>query len=96
MNTLKRIIAWIGTFGSSLERVACVAHALAGFVSVAVFGWIGGVIILGPWGITKEAYLDPKYESAPFFWDGFWDLVSYAVGVALGLLWRYSLVLLLH
>ncbi len=91
MNLLKRFIQWIGTFGSSLSRVAYVAHAEAAFIATITCGWIGAVVILGPWGITKEAVIDPKYESAPFWWDGFWDLVSYAVGAAAGLAYKYLL-----
>ena len=85
------IIAWIGRFGADPNKVAQVAHAEAGFIAAALLGPWAALAIVAGWGIPKEAILDPKYENAPFFWDGAIDLSFYAIGAALGLVyWHFK------
>lgn len=81
------LIAWIGRFGADPNKVAQVAHAEAGFIAAATLGPIGAAGIVFAWGVPKEAVLDPKYEKAPFFWNGAVDLSFYAIGAALGLVY---------
>lgn len=82
------LLKWIGTFGADPNKVAQVAHAEAGFIATAALGWWGFAGILA-WGIPKEAWLDPKYEDAPFFWSGALDLSFYLLGAALGLVYHH-------
>ncbi len=87
---MKSIIAWIGTFGSDPEKVAQAAHFEAGFISGAVLGLVGALIVCVGWGIPKEAVIDPKYEGAPFFWNGALDLAFYVVGAVAGTVYHWA------
>lgn len=86
-------IAWIGTFGSSLDKVAQAGHALAGYAIVLTFGLLpfphaalwGAFIILVVWGLTKEFLIDIYYEHATVE-DGLNDWLHYLYGVGVGLL----------
>lgn len=85
------VLSWIGRFGADPNKVAQVAHAEAGFIAAATLGPIGAAVIVLGWGIPKEAWIDPKYENAPFFWSGALDLSFYAIGAALGLVyWHFK------
>ncbi len=90
MSLLAKIVAYIGTFGSDPEKVAQAAHFEAGFISGAVLGLTGALIVCIPWGVTKEAYIDPKYEKAPFFWNGAIDLAFYVAGAAAGMVYHWA------
>lgn len=90
MSLLAKIEAWVGTFGSSLDKVADVAHFEAGFISGATLGLTGALIVCVPWGVTKEAYIDPKWEDAPFFWNGAIDLAFYVGGAMAGVLYHWA------
>lgn len=90
MSVFAKVEAWVGTFGSSLAKVADVAHFEAGFIAGAVLGLTGALIICLPWGVTKEAYIDPKYEAAPFFWNGALDLAFYVAGAIAGTLYHWA------
>ena len=92
---IRGIIASIGKFGANPDKVAQMAHALFGALLILVFkhfliishhGGFWGSVALLAWAVPKEAYLDPKFEAAPFWWDGAKDLFFYLVGAGLMLL----------
>lgn len=100
MSFLKKIlawfqaaIAWIGTFGSSLDKVAQAGHIVAGYAIVLTFGLLpfphsalwGAFVILGVWGLLKEFYVDIQYEHASYE-DGLNDWLHYLYGAGVGLL----------
>jgi hypothetical protein len=82
-----KIISFIGEFGADANKVAQMAHAEAGFISAYTLGWVGALIVLVPWAIPKEFYLDVKYENASYR-GGLIDWSFYALGVAVGLIAR--------
>lgn len=90
MSLLAKIEAWVGTFGSDPQKVADAAHFHAGFAAGSTLGITGALIIDLPWGVTKEAYIDPKYEAAPFFWNGAIDLAFYVAGSIAGVVYHWA------
>jgi hypothetical protein len=86
-------IAWIGTFGSSLDKVAQAGHVLAGYAIVLTFGLLpfphaalwGAFAVLGVWGLPKEFYVDVVYEHASYE-DGLNDWLHYLYGAGAALL----------
>lgn len=85
-------LAWIGTFGSSLDKVAQAGHALAGYAVTLTFSLLpfphsplwGAFGILAVWGVPKEFYVDVVYEHASYE-DGLNDWLHYAYGAAAAL-----------
>lgn len=100
MNILKKIVSFVGSFGSSPNKVAQAAHFLAGYsvlltTSIIWHAVWPGILIIVAWSTVKEAYIDtlnPPYgESAPYFWDGFEDQAFYLLGSGLGMLTAWLL-----
>lgn len=89
---MNKLIKFIGTFGSDDNKVAQMAHFLAGFlVPLMAFFYIpsvdrveiyAGLAFMVLWAAPKEFYLDIKYEGASYN-DSAVDFAFYGLGVAL-------------
>jgi hypothetical protein len=86
-------LAWIGTFGGSLDKVAQAGHVLAGYAVVLTFALLpfphaalwGAFAILGVWGLPKEFVIDIYFEHASYA-DGLNDWLHYVYGAGAALL----------
>lgn len=92
LSILSKIRNYVGSFGSDPDKVAQAAHTLAGALASVILGAVGAIVVVGPWGVYKEAVIDPakppRGENAPFFWNGAKDLLFYVLGACAGLLYH--------
>src|SRR5690348_11789079 len=88
LGTLKKALNFVAGFGNDNWKLAQMGHFLAGYAAGETFGLIGVGIILVPWGLPKEFYLDVRPPENASYLDGAIDWGFYALGCVTGLIAR--------
>ncbi len=86
--SLNKVYQFVAGFGNDPWKLAQMGHFLAGYSVSETFGLVGTGVILIPWGLPKEFYLDVRPPENASYLDGAIDYGFYALGCVTGLVAR--------